>query len=59
MQLILKKPFPVGRDVYDKGRYQIPDQISETLAKCAAADGYGEIKGVKDTKAQGGAPENK
>ena len=56
MQLIIKKTFQAGRLTFKPGKYQIGTDISETLAKCAVADGFGEVKGGK---AMAGAPENK
>lgn len=56
MQLIIKRPFSVARQTFKPGKYQIGTEISETVAKCAVADGYGEIKGGKSLA---GAPENK
>jgi len=63
MKLKLNKAWDCSAGVLEPGLYAIPGQISETLAKCAVADGAGQIvdgKGARrGRKAVKGAPENK
>jgi hypothetical protein len=72
--LKLSKPWPSGKGLMQPGDYRIPADINLTLARCARADGAGEIveaasfrKPAKpsrkapapENKADGPAPENK
>lgn len=59
-KLRLTKAWPAPKTVMQPGEYFIPDDISRTLAKCAVADGAGEIVETLPFRQQKQpAPENK
>jgi len=60
--LKLNRRWDSGKGVLEPGEYRIPVQITHTLAKCASADGAGEIVTEKKPKGRPRkepAPENK
>jgi hypothetical protein len=60
--LKLNKPWSVSKQILQPGDYCIPADISMTHAKCAQADGAGEIVETASFPApsrKGPAPENK
>lgn len=53
-KLVIRAPWPGPRGMIPPGEYAIPGQISMTHAKCARADGKGEI--LREAATDGTAP---
>jgi hypothetical protein len=63
--LRITKPWPTAKGFTQPGEYRIPADVSLAHAKCAKADGYGEIVEAASFRKRGrpprksAAPENK
>lgn len=63
--LRITKPWPTAKGFTPPGEYRIPADVSLAHAKCARADGYGEIVEAASFRKRGrpprktAAPENK